>query len=1063
MIDQKFSHYRVVEQIGSGGMGVVFRAHDEELDRDVALKVLRPGTIADRAARSRFRKEALALAKLDHPNIATIFEFGSQEGVDFLVTAYVPGLTLDAKLAAGALPPAEVVNLGIQLAKGLAAAHEKGIVHRDLKPGNLRLTPYGLLKVLDFGLAQFIETGPDAATIALTHSTELSGTLPYMSPEQVRAEPVDARTDIWAAGAVLYEMAAGTRPFRQKQTAALLNEILNTHPKSPRALNPQVSVGLETIIQHALAKDPARRYQTASELGADLERLQLGLAPSVRSETTVKWPILATVAVLVLLTAVAGFLLWRRQTPPFSNVRRSVAVLGLRNLSKNAADAWISPALSEMLTAELGAGGKLRTIPGENVARLKMDFPLPDSDSLAAETLAKIHRILGSDVVVTGSYLSLDGQIRIDLRVQDFSGERVATVSDQGSQAQFFELVKRLGDKLRQECGSGQLMQQELEATRAAEPANTEAVRFYTEGLEKLRQFDALAARDLLQRAVLADPNYALAHSALAAAWTQLGYDQNAIEESKKALHFSGQLPRADKLSIEARHYESLHDWDKAIEIYRTLWTFFSDDLDFGLRLATAQISAGRGQDALATVQSLRQLTAPSRDDPRIDLAEATAAGSLADFKHEQAAIAQAREKATRQGAQFTMAQALMEECWALRSLGELEAAKTAGEQARSILSSAKDGRGEARSLTCVANVLADQGNLAEAKGMHERALVLARKIGAQKDIAGALINLGNISAQRDLRESTARYQEALVVANAVGDRVDSLSAQNNIAANFIVEGQFPAATTILQSALRSANDLGDQSSEVVAKINLGNIYLALGKFADSRKYLAEALSQSKQLDLKSNIAAALMGLGDLALSEDDLGSAEQNYQQSLALRTQIGEQAGVANSQVSIATLDLERGNPKPAGDLARKAIDEFHNEHNDDLEAMARAVLLRALLAQADMAAAQNEYANIGKLAVQDKSLQITLGTAEARFIGATGSKDAAIRRLTDLAERARQLTLPSSEYDAHLARLELEMNDGIPTAREQLKRIQKDAEAGGFLLVARKAKALLNDAAH
>ena len=214
---------------------------------------------------------------------------------------------------------------------------------------------------------------------------------------------------------------------------------------------------------------------------------------------------------------------------------------------------------------------------------------------------------------------------------------------------------------------------------------------------------------------------------------------------------------------------------------------------------------------------------------------------------------------------------------------------------------------------------------------------------------------------------------------------------------------------------------------------------------------------------MKSNIAAALMGLGDLALSEDDLGSAEQNYQQSLALRTQIGEQAGVANSQVSIATLDLERGNPKSAGDLARKAINEFHNEHNDDFEAMARAVLLRASLAQADMAAAQNEYANIRKLAVQDKSLQITLGTAEARFIGATGSKDAAIRRLTDLAERARQLTLPSMEYDAHLARLELEMNDGIPTAREQLKRIQRHAEAGGFLLVARKAKALLNSAAH
>ncbi len=170
-----------------------------------------------------------------------------------------------------------------------------------------------------------------------------------------------------------------------------------------------------------------------------------------------------------------------------------------------------------------------------------------------------------------------------------------------------------------------------------------------------------------------------------------------------------------------------------------------------------------------------------------------------------------------------------------------------------------------------------------------------------------------------------------------------------------------------------------------------------------------------------------------------------------------------MANSQVALATLNLERGNPKSASDLAHKAIEEFHHEHNDDLEAMARAVLLRASLAQADMSAAQNEYESIRKVAVQDKSLQITLGIAEARFKGATGHKDAAIGQLTDLAEHARQLTLPSTEYDAQLARLELEMENGMPTAPEQLNRIHKDAVTGGFLLIARKAKALLNSAAH
>ena len=219
MVGETISHYRILAQIGAGGMGVVYKAYDEQLEREVALKVLLPGLLAEEGARKRFRKEALALARLNHPNIATIFEFGNEGGADFLVTEYIPGITLDMKLSAGALGVEETVRLGTQLATGLAAAHEQGLIHRDLKPGNLRVTPDGLLKILDFGLAQLVpRASDDGLTATQTRTQEIAGTLPYMAPEQLRGGMADTRTDIWAAGAVLHEMATGKRPFSESGT-----------------------------------------------------------------------------------------------------------------------------------------------------------------------------------------------------------------------------------------------------------------------------------------------------------------------------------------------------------------------------------------------------------------------------------------------------------------------------------------------------------------------------------------------------------------------------------------------------------------------------------------------------------------------------------------------------------------------------------------------------------------------------------------------------------------------------------------------------------------------------
>ena len=306
-------------------MGVVYRAHDHQLKRNAAVKVLPAGALCDEAARKLFRKEALALAKLNHPNIETVFEFNSQDGVDFLVMELIPGYPLSGKIKHGPLTQQEIVRLGTQLAEGLAAAHAEGVIHRDLKPANLFVTPDGRLKILDFGLAKLLhpELEDDVTRSATMETETVSGTVPYMSPEQLRGLPVDARSDLYAAGAVLYEMATGQRPFPQTQGAQLIGAILHQPPSLPRVLNPHVSAGLESIILKSLEKDASQRYQSSGELRVALEGLSSATAspslPSLPAKVSHsrRYLMIAAVAALLILGGLIGIYTFRHNSPKF--------------------------------------------------------------------------------------------------------------------------------------------------------------------------------------------------------------------------------------------------------------------------------------------------------------------------------------------------------------------------------------------------------------------------------------------------------------------------------------------------------------------------------------------------------------------------------------------------------------------------------------------------------------------------------------------------------------------------------------------------------------------------
>ncbi|HTS38582.1 MAG TPA: protein kinase [Candidatus Solibacter sp.] len=1075
MIGQRLSHYLIEEQIGAGGMGVVYRAHDEQLDRDVAIKVLPKGSVADETAQKRFRKEALSLARLNHPNIATVHEFGSQDGIDFLVTEYIAGITLDTKLARGPLPPPEIVRLGLQLAAGLAAAHHQGIVHRDLKPGNLRITTDGRLKILDFGLAQFVAVahGGDlgmTATATMTKSQETSGTLPYMSPEQLSGQAADASSDIWAAGTVLYEMATGKRPFPQKVPALMINAILNQAPEPPSKLSP-VPPELENVILKALERDPVRRYRTAEDLGADLERTVASTSTAavpVTPKKNVQFPVAA--AVLIVALAVGGYFYLHRSrqaaSGPLAPPRRSVAVLGFKNLSANPEKSWLSTALSEMLTTELSQGDQLRTIPGESVAQMKANLALPDADSFSQQTLTRIRQNLGSDNVVVGSYVFLgNGLLRLDVRLQDaVAGETLASVSEKGNETEIDSLVGKAGAELRAKLGVGALSDAQSAQVRASMPANAEAARLYSEGLQRLRVFDALAARDALEKAAAVDPKHAPTHSTLAEAWFVLGYDEKAKDQAKLALDLSSkasQSSREERLLIEGRAHELMRERPEAIESYRALWGFFPDNIDYGLFLIRAQIAGGHAADAENVLSQLHKLPASDGDTARIDLAEAAVASALSDFKRQQSAAERAASRSRAAGATLLVAESLQLEAEAWERMGQSQKTIDELHQAHDLFASAGNRQGAARTVVAVGDLLFDQGDYEGAKKQFEDALKVFQELGARKGIRGCYERIGNVYyGEGRMHESLKPYQRVLDFDLETNDAVGLASDYGNMANALDGLGELKEALKMQQQSLDAFNQIGDRRGSSATINNLGNLYVEMGDFEQARKYFDQSLKLSREISYKRGEPYPLSGLGDVSLAQGDLEGATTKYQEALALCKEMNDEDFAAQLNVGLAVVALAEKRFADGANLAGQAAGVYEKSNVPANAAWAEAIRARNLLGAGNLAEAQPAAAKALTLSRQGSSEtpRYEAAMAAARVKARQGKAAEGLKQLEPALTSAKKFGYRHYEYQIRLALAEIELSSGSPAARGHLASVEKDARQQGALLVANQARALL-----
>jgi serine/threonine protein kinase/tetratricopeptide (TPR) repeat protein len=913
--------YEILELLGQGGMGAVYKAHDLELERLVALKLIRPDLASNPEILRRFKQELILAREVTHRNVIRIFDLGQAKGFKFITMEFVEGRDLRVILRErGKLPPEETVRIISQVCRALESAHAAGVVHRDLKPQNIMLDAKDRVYVMDFGIAHSLETP------GMTQTGALMGTPEYMSPEQAKGIKVDPRSDLFSLGIIFYELLTGISPFKADTALATLLKRTQERPQPPAEIDPTIPQAISDVVMKCLEIDRDQRFSTAREI---LEDLGQEMPTSVRTVAPTLPPVIPTpkaeeippfvryrtwiagAAAVVLLAglgfAFRGKIFSAKRAAPVEQA--SLAILPFRNASGDASLDWLGPSLADMLSTDVGQSARLRTISPDRLHQVLSDLRIAPGAAIDPTMVGRIAEFSSADTVVWGQYAKFGDQIRIDATLLDLKHNRRAPLKiEAASEKEIPGTVDGFAELIRKNLAVSSDVLKELKAS-SFQPSSKSvpALRYYNQGVQLLRDGKNLEAVKLFQAAAKEDPQFALAYSRLAETDSALGYDGDAEKYSRKALELSQQLPLTEKYLIEANHARVMKDTKKAIEAYEKLAQSMPDNLDIQYALGNLYL-----------------------DQTDYDKARAHYANVLkSDPKN---------------------IKALLGTGWVEVRNGNPQAGIDPLSRALSLAIQVDNQEEKAQILQVTGVVYELMNKPDEAFRNLQQSMDISRQLSHKGAIANSLVEIAHVQISVGKQEAAlASFNEALALERGIGAKKDAADTLIDLGVLLEERGQYDKALQLYKESLQTQRDVGDENNQGICLNNIGNIYLAQGKNDDALTYYQQALQLREKLNVPGDIADTLHNLGETYAKTAQYDGAMASYMRALELRRKASDAHGAALESHSIGMVFEYQGRYGAAISSLQDAVKGFHDAKdrtrtmaqtlNDFVEALALA----------------------------------------------------------------------------------------------------------------------------